>query len=68
MCLLCGSQLWSSPQVKVGGFKAIRAGLQADTYIEAHGIDKQKLGYGELHVAGSDADMVSRSDGRFEVD
>lgn len=52
----------------MGGFKAIRAGLQADTYIEAHGIDKQKLGYGELHVAGSDADMVSRSDGRFEVD
>jgi hypothetical protein len=47
-------------QVKLGGFKAIRAGLQADTYIEAYGIDKQKLGYGELQVGNSDADMVSK--------
>ncbi len=51
--------------MKLGGFKAIRAGLQADTYIEAYGIDKQKLGYGELQVGNSDADMVSGLDCTF---
>jgi hypothetical protein len=35
-------------QVKYTGYRAITAGLQADTYIEAFDIEKQKLEYGAL--------------------
>lgn len=34
--------------VRYTGFKAIKAGLQADTFIEAYSIEKQKLGYNEM--------------------
>lgn len=35
-------------QVKYTGYRAITAGLQADTYIEAFDIEKQKVEYNEL--------------------
>jgi hypothetical protein len=36
------------PQVRYAGFRAIKAGLQADTYIEAMEITKNKQGYEEV--------------------
>lgn len=37
-----------TPQVKYTGYRAITAGLQADTYIEAFDVEKQKVEYTEL--------------------
>jgi DNA replication licensing factor MCM7 len=34
--------------VRFNGYRAIRAGLQADTYIEAMSIEKHKLSYGDI--------------------
>lgn len=34
--------------VKYSGYRAITAGLQADTFLEAFRIDKQKLNFGAL--------------------
>ena len=46
-------------QVKYTGYRAITAGLQADTYIEAFDIEKQKLEYGAL-AADRDTDVLVR--------
>jgi hypothetical protein len=42
------SQSFSSGQVRYSGFRAIKAGLQADTFIEAMAIAKNKQGYEEV--------------------
>jgi len=42
--------------VKNKGFKAIRTGLSAETYLEAMQIEKQKVGYSEMR----DADKATR--------
>lgn len=47
-----------SLQVKYGGFRGIAAGLQADTFIEALGVEKQKRGYGDLCVDPRSEEMV----------
>ena len=47
VCSLCLSIL----QVKYTGFRAITAGLQADTFIEAFDIEKQKQEYSALMAA-----------------
>mmetsp|Transcript_14533 Transcript_14533/g.32609 ORF Transcript_14533/g.32609 Transcript_14533/m.32609 type:complete len:617 (+) Transcript_14533:83-1933(+) len=45
--------------VKYTGYRAITAGLQADTYIEAFDVQKQKLEYGALS-ADSDCEAIVR--------
>jgi DNA replication licensing factor MCM7 len=37
--------------VRYTGFKAMMAGLQADTFIEAFSVEKQKTGYGQMMLA-----------------
>jgi hypothetical protein len=51
-CILTATvtALWF--QVRYSGFRAITAGLQADTYIEAMEIEKHKLGYDEVLARG----------------
>lgn len=44
----CTNHRNCSSQVKYTGYRAITAGLQADTYIEAFDVEKQKIEYTEL--------------------
>jgi DNA replication licensing factor MCM7 len=50
--------------VRYTGFKAINAGLQADTFIDAYAIEKQKLGYSEMGPLDAETDAVVRDIGR----
>lgn len=44
--------------VKFSGFRAIKAGLQTDTFIEAHLITKDKLNYSDMDVEGRGEALV----------
>lgn len=50
----------SSLQVRYTGYRAISAGLQADTFVEAFDIEKQKLEYGALIKDAACDALVSR--------
>ncbi len=54
-------------QVRYSGFRAIKAGLQADTYIEVFDIEKQKLGYGDIMGMDADAEAMVRESGAVFV-
>lgn len=49
-CILPVSCLVTFEKTKYFGFRALKAGLQADTYLEALGIEKHKQTYSELDV------------------
>jgi len=46
--------------VRYTGYRAISAGLQADTFVEAFDIEKQKLEYGDLIRERACDSVVSR--------
>lgn len=46
-------------KVKYHGFKALTAGLQADTYLEAFHIEKQKVGYSDMSMDRATEALVS---------
>jgi hypothetical protein len=52
-------------QVRYTGFRAIKAGLQADTYIEAMSVQKQKLGYEDVLSRGVEGSMASEHEVQF---
>jgi len=45
-------------KVRYHGFKALTAGLQADTYLEAFNIEKQKKGYAEMSTDSASEELV----------
>jgi hypothetical protein len=56
------SNLFCKLQVRIGGFRALISGLQADTYLEATHIEKQKLSYDAVQFADA-TDALVRTDG-----
>jgi hypothetical protein len=52
------STLFCKLQVRIGGFRALISGLQADTYLEATHIEKQKLSYDAVQFADATDALV----------
>jgi hypothetical protein len=52
------SNLFCKLQVRIGGFRALISGLQADTYLEATHIEKQKLSYDAVQFADATDALV----------
>lgn len=53
--------------MKYHGYKALTAGLQADTYLEAFDIQKQKIGYSDMNIDSVTEALVSQTESNSSV-